>query len=78
MRLDELSIGETAIVTALTNNDFLLKLVEMGFYEQKTIVIVAKSIGSDPICVQIGASRIMLRKSEAAGIIVEKCSVQSL
>jgi Fe2+ transport system protein FeoA len=73
MRLDEIAEGESATIIALLNNEFMLKLVEMGFYENKMLTVYSKAIGQDPICVQIGHAKIMLRKSEAEGIIIQKC-----
>ena len=73
MRLDEIAEGESATIIALLNNELTLKLVEMGFYENKMLTVYSKAIGQDPICVQIGHAKIMLRKSEAEGIIVQKC-----
>jgi Fe2+ transport system protein FeoA len=73
MTLNEVPIGESAIIASLLNNEFTLKLVEIGFYENKMLTIEAKSIGSDPICVSLGNSKIMLREKEAKGVVVRRC-----
>jgi Fe2+ transport system protein FeoA len=73
MTLNDIKIGDSAIITSLLNNEFTLKLVEIGFYENKMLTIEAKSIGSDPICVSLGNSKIMLRAKEANSVIVRKC-----
>ena len=73
MTLNEIPIGESAIITSLLNNEFMLKLVEIGFYENKMLTVEAKSIGNDPICVSLGNSKIMLREKEAKGVVVRRC-----
>ena len=73
MTLNEIATGESAIITSLLNNEFTLKLVEIGFYENKMLTVEAKSLGSDPICVSLGNSKIMLREKEAKGVIVRRC-----
>lgn len=75
MTLNEIAIGESAIITSLLNNEFTLKLVEIGFYENKMLTVEAKAISNDPICVQLGNSKIMLRKREAESVIVRTCNV---
>ncbi len=73
MTLSEMKLGESAIITSILNNEFTLKLVEIGFYENKMLTVEAKSLGSDPICVSLGNSKIMLRDKEAKSVIVRKC-----
>lgn len=73
MTLNEIKVGESAIITSLLNNEFTLKLVEIGFYENKMITVEAKSYGNDPICVSLGNSKIMLRDKEAKGVVVRRC-----
>lgn len=76
MTLAEAQIHENVMITSLLNNEFMLKLVEIGFYENKMLTVEAKSITNDPICVLLGNSKIMLRKKEAEGIIVRKCNTE--
>ncbi|MBL7788645.1 MAG: ferrous iron transport protein A [Chitinophagales bacterium] len=73
MTLNEIPVGESAIIKSLLNNEFMLKLVEIGFYENKMLTVEAKSIGNDPICVSLGNSKIMLREKEAKGVVVRRC-----
>lgn len=73
MTISEAAIGESVIITSLLNNEFMLKLVEIGFYENKMLTVIAKSIVCDPVCVQLGNSKIMLRKKEAESVIVRRC-----
>jgi Fe2+ transport system protein FeoA len=73
MTISEATIGESVIITSLLNNENVLKLVEMGFYENKMLTITAKAVSCDPICVQLGNSKIMLRKNEADSVIVRRC-----
>ncbi len=73
MTLADAEIGEDIIITSLLNNEFMLKLVEIGFYENKMLTVIAKSVVNDPICVQLGNSKIMLRKNEAESVIIRRC-----
>lgn len=73
MTLSEAIIGESVIITSLLNNEFMLKLVEIGFYENKMLSVIAKAVTNDPVCVQLGNSKIMLRKKEAESVIVRRC-----
>jgi len=74
MTLNEIAIGKSAIITSLLNNEFTLKLVEIGFYENKMLTVEAKAPSNDPICVLLGNSKIMLRKKEAESVIVRMCN----
>lgn len=73
MTLDAVAIGENVIISSLLNNEFMLKLVEIGFYENKMLTVVAKAPSSDPICVSLGNSKLMLRKKEAESVVVRRC-----
>lgn len=74
MTLADAEIGEQLIITSLLNNEFMLKLVEIGFYENKMLSVEAKAPAHDPICILLGNSKIMLRKNEAGSVIVRKCN----
>lgn len=74
MTLEKIEIGESAIITAILNNEFTLKLIEMGFYENKMVQLIARTFDKETVSVKIGHSKIMLRKNEAQTVIVRKCS----
>jgi len=73
MTLSSIQTGDWAIITALLNNEYMLKLIEMGFYENKTIQVLSKTWDRETLSVKLGHSRIMLRKQEADTIMVRKC-----
>jgi|LakMenEpi03Aug12_release.lakeMendotaPanAssembly.Ray.scaffolds.fasta_scaffold48543_5 ferrous iron transport protein A len=75
MTLYELEKGETGIVIDLIQNEFTLKLVEMGIYKGRSITPVEFTFSKDPICVSVSDSRLMLRREEAKSIIVTKCDL---
>jgi Fe2+ transport system protein FeoA len=75
LNLLELSISERATITAIEQNEWMLKLVEMGCYQGKTIEIIRKSIFGDPVCIKISDSVLILRAEEAKSIKVEKCKI---
>ena len=75
MTLCELEKGETGIVIDLIQNEFTLKLVEMGIYKGRSITPIAFAMSKDPICVSVSDSRLMLRMEEAKSIIVTKCDL---
>jgi Fe2+ transport system protein FeoA len=75
LNLLELSISERATITAIEQNEWMLKLVEMGCYQGKTIEIIRRSILGDPICVKISDAVLILREEEAKSIKVQKCNI---
>lgn len=75
MTLCELEKGEMGIVIDLIQNEFTLKLVEMGIYKGRSITPTEFTLLKDPICVSVSDSRLMLRKEEAKSIIVTKCDL---
>lgn len=74
MTLDQLSPGDTTTIVALAGDANLVqRLYELGFYEGEVIEVVAFAPLGDPVEVRVGASRMSLRKREAAAITVESC-----
>lgn len=73
MTLEEIKTGESAIITALLNSEYTLKLTEMGFYPNKTITVMTKSWDAETIAIKMGHGAIMLRREETRCIIVRKC-----
>lgn len=73
MTLDQVSIGEPVIIRSLLHTEYTMKLVEIGFYENKMLTVEAKAWGQDPICVSLGNSKIMLRACEAKSVVVRRC-----
>jgi ferrous iron transport protein A len=71
--LAELDAGESAIIQAIQTDDALRqRLLALGFRVGKRIEIIRKARFSGPLQVRIGTTDILLRRNEAAKIMVEK------
>ncbi len=71
--LADLDAGECAIILAIHTDDALRqRLLALGFRVGKRIEIIRKAHFSGPLQVRIGTTDILLRKNEAAKIMVEK------
>lgn len=69
--LANLKPNEEAIVKQLKASELLPKLLEMGLYEGKKVMVLFKAPTGDPIAVQVGNYVLSMRKSEAEQIIIE-------
>jgi ferrous iron transport protein A len=71
--LADLDAGESAIIQAIQTDDALRqRLLALGFRVGKRIEIIRKARFSGPLQVRIGTTDILLRRIEAAKIMVEK------
>ena len=71
--LSNLVPGESATILAIQTDDALRqRLMALGFRVGKRIELIRKASFSGPLQVRIGTTDILLRKSEAAKISVEK------
>jgi ferrous iron transport protein A len=71
--LSNLVPGESATILAIQTDDALRqRLMALGFRVGKRIELIRKASFSGPLQVRIGTTDILLRKSEAAKIAVEK------
>ncbi|WP_445114699.1 FeoA family protein [Acinetobacter sp. WZC-1] len=78
MRLSELKVKQTAIITRVNRNlddnsghpDLVASRLEtLGFVPGTRIQVITKGIfGGDPILIQVGFTRFALRKAEAEKI----------
>jgi ferrous iron transport protein A len=69
MTLDQAKPGQTFRVEILDGRPELLqRLTELGLLEGEEIVVLSVAPLGDPLEIQVGYSRLSLRKSEAAGI----------
>ncbi len=67
--LDQLDPGTTAVIEAVAGPPALQqRLMEFGVLEGETVEVLAKAPLGDPIEIQIGGTRLSLRKAEAASI----------
>ncbi|MTI32562.1 ferrous iron transport protein B [Xanthovirga aplysinae] len=66
MKLSELEIGESAVISRVEGNGaFRKRLTEMGFIKGKDVFVVKKAPLKDPIEYQIMDYKVSLRKTEA-------------
>ncbi|QJW95143.1 FeoA family protein [Frigoriglobus tundricola] len=69
--LADLSPGQSAEVLSLSGDPALVqRLYEFGLLEGERVELLARAPLGDPIEIQLGNSRLSLRKAEAAQITV--------
>ncbi len=69
--LADLSPGQSAEVLSLSGDPALVqRLYEFGLLEGERVAVLARAPLGDPIEIQLGNSRLSLRKAEAAYIAV--------
>ncbi len=69
--LSDLSPGSRAEVLEITGEPGLVqRLYEFGLLEGEEIEVIAQALLGGPIEIRCGNTRLSLRKSEAAGVIV--------
>lgn len=71
--LTDLSSGDSATILDIHTDDALRqRLLALGFRVGKRVELIRKASFSGPLQVRIGTTDILLRKSEAAKISVQK------
>lgn len=71
MTLDELSIGQTALIVDVQGDDGIaIRLMEMGLTDGEEITLVGVAPLGDPFEYLIRSYRLSLRKAEAKRVIV--------
>ncbi len=70
-KLSELKEGQSGTISSIAEDDFLLKLMEMGFIIGEAVTIEQIAPLGDPISVSIAGYKISLRINEADRIIVD-------
>ena len=71
MTLDQLSPGDSGIVESLDGPaDLVQRLYEIGLFEGERLEVVAFAPLGDPVEIRVGATRLSLRKREAAAVTV--------
>jgi ferrous iron transport protein A len=69
--LSELCPGDRAVVEVVDGDPGLVqRLYEFGLLEGEEVEVLALAPLGDPIEIRLGSTRLSLRKSEAAGVIV--------
>ncbi|MFT3748882.1 MAG: FeoA family protein [Agriterribacter sp.] len=70
-RLSEINPGITVRIKEIEDNDFYLKLMEMGFIPGETVKILQVAPLGDPISVTVAGYNLSLRLNEADNVLVE-------
>ncbi|AFJ90927.1 FeoA family protein [Blattabacterium sp. (Blaberus giganteus)] len=71
MNLSNLKKGEKGIIKGYKNDNFPIKLLELGILPGVKFEILFVSIFYDPLCISYDQSCLALRKKEAENIIIE-------
>jgi ferrous iron transport protein A len=71
--LDQLRPGRSGRIASLVGDDALVqRLMEMGLFEGEEIEVIAFAPLGDPIEIRLGDSRLSLRRTEAARILINE------
>ena len=71
IRLSEVGVGKTVIISAFEKDDIFIKLMEMGCIPGETITVEKIAPFKDPISILVAGYRLSLRLNEAEHVIVE-------
>ncbi|WP_185867053.1 FeoA family protein [Blattabacterium cuenoti] len=71
MNLSNLKKGEKGIIKGYKNDNFSIKLLELGVLPGVKFEILFVSVFYDPLCISYDQSCLALRKEEAENIIIE-------
>ncbi len=70
MLMNAMKIGERAVIEGFADDDFSLKLLEMGCIPGEVVTLERIAPLGDPIVIEISGYRLSMRKEEAAAIRV--------
>ncbi len=71
MNLSEIKTGTKVKILSFTNDDLVLKLMEMGCLPGEEVIVWKKAPLGDPIYILVAGYSLSLRKDEASAIEVE-------
>lgn len=74
VRLSEMKVGKTALISAFEKDDIFLKFMEMGCVPGETVKIEQVAPLGDPISITVSGYQLSLRLDEARMIWVEEIS----
>lgn len=72
--LDQLPVGESAVIESFTDSVFSLKLVEMGCIPGERITMDSVAPLGDPLAIMVCGYKLSLRKAEASSIVLRSRS----
>jgi ferrous iron transport protein A len=71
-RLSEIGVGKRVKISAIENDDNLIKLMEMGCVPGEVVQVEQVAPLGDPISISVAGYSLSLRISEAESILVEE------
>ncbi len=71
-KLSEIKIGGSAKIISFEENDFYLKLMEMGCVPGEIVKVEQAAPFGDPIAITVSGYNLSLRLDEAENIFVEE------
>jgi ferrous iron transport protein A len=71
-KLSDLGVGQKGIISAIHDDELILKLMEMGFLPGEVVVVEQIAPLGDPISVMVAGYQVSLRISEAEAISIEE------
>jgi ferrous iron transport protein A len=72
MKLSEVKLGTTVVITSFENDEIFLKLMEMGCLPGERVTVDQIAPFKDPISILVSGYRLSLRLNEAEHVIVEE------
>ncbi len=70
-KLSEISVGRSATISSIREDDIYLKLMEMGCLPGEIITVEKRAPLGDPISIRVSGYILSLRLNEAEKILVE-------
>ncbi|MBI3133594.1 MAG: ferrous iron transport protein A [Bacteroidetes bacterium] len=71
MKLTDFEVNKKGIITEILDNPVASKLMEYGILPGASFYVLNKASFNGPIFIRVGSNRIVLRRTEAAAVIVE-------
>ena len=72
-RLSDLSPGEKAIISAFSNPDAGLRMIELGCIPGAEVQMIRRAPLGDPLAVRCAGTIVSLRRREASEILIRPC-----
>lgn len=72
-KLSEIKAGSSVRIKSFSNEEVVLKLMEMGFIPGEVVTVVQIAPLKDPISITVSGYQLSLRLNEAEHVIVEEC-----
>ena len=70
--LDQLKIGESAVIKSFSQRDLALKFMEMGCLPGEKITLTKIAPMGDPIAIEVSGYQLSMRKKEASTVLLEE------